>query len=155
MARLPRTWAATILGILASWFWHLSAVEGRLWALSVIWAFCQLVLTSTIEDHFGDMCVWDSMGHPWREFMTDLSFGVWVCIPFVWLVLLLPYVKWEIQVQFIKKNFSCEIMTKKMIFLDNVWQQYSSDSRRLVKMKLLKFQNPSSFCICSYRSLVW
>ena len=68
--------------------------------------------------------------------------------------ILIPFVKWEIQVQFIKKNFicgtmtknhfSCGIMTKKkscgiIIFLINVWQQYSLDSR-LVKMTFLKLK---------------
>ena len=52
--------------------------------------------------------------------MTYLSFGVWVCIPFVWLVLLLPYVKWEIQVQFIKKKSSREFKNKKEFF----WTMY-------------------------------
>ena len=147
---LPQFWALLPVG------WHLSAVEGRLWVLSVIWAFGQLALTSTAEDCFGNVCVWDSTGHPRREFMTDLSFGVWVCIPFVWLVLLLPYVKWEIQVQFIKKNFSCEIMTKNMIFLDNVWQQYSSDSREdCLRWNSWNSKKTSSFCICSCKNLVW
>ena len=36
-------------------------------------------------------------------FVTVLSSGVWVCIAFVWLVFLLPFVKWEIQVHFIRK----------------------------------------------------
>ena len=119
------------LGTFAHWFWPLSAVAGRWWALSVIWAFCQLVLTSAIEGRLGDGFVWNSTGRPRRELMTDLSFGMRACIPFRWLVLLLPYVKWEIQVQFIKKNVSCKIMTKEwfFFFLDNVWQQYSSGSR--------------------------
>ena len=106
---LPQFWALLPVG------WHLSAVEGRLWVLSVIWAFCQLALTSTAEDCFGNVCVWDSTGHPRREFMTDLSFGVWVCIPFIWLVSLFPYVKWEIQFQLIKKNFICGIMISEIM----------------------------------------
>ena len=40
-----------LFGHFASWFWHMSAVEDRLWAPSVIWAFCQLVLTS--DYHWG------------------------------------------------------------------------------------------------------
>ena len=75
--------------------------------------------------------------------MTYLSFGVWVCIPFVWLVLLLPYVKWEIQVQFIKKNLNCEFMTKKerwFSFGQCIAIVFFRLQRRLVKMKLLKLK---------------
>ena len=79
----------------ANWFWYFT----------------------TTEDHLclGSVCLKLCTSHPWRGFMTDRSFGVWVCIPFVWLVSLLPYVKWEIQVQFIKKNFSCGIMTSEIM----------------------------------------
>ena len=40
-----------LFGHFANWFWHLSTVEDCLWALSVIWAFCQLVLMSNY--HWG------------------------------------------------------------------------------------------------------
>ena len=121
-----------LLGILANWFWYLTAVEDSLWPPNVILVLCQLVLT--FNYHWGPFVLGLGLRtrHPQKGFMTDLSFGVWVCIPFVWLVLLLSYVEWEIQVQFNKKKFSCEFMTKKrkMIFsfLDNVWLQYSLDS---------------------------
>ena len=112
-----------LLGILANWFWYLTAVEDSLWPPNVILVLCQLVLT--FNYHWGLFVLGLGLRtrHPQKGFMTDLSFGVWVCIPFVWLVLLLSYVEWEIQVQFNKKNFSCEFMTKKrkMIFF---WTMY-------------------------------
>ena len=40
-----------LFGHLANWFWHLSTVEDCLWALSIIWALCQLVLMSSY--HWG------------------------------------------------------------------------------------------------------
>ena len=40
-----------------------------------------------------EVFVWDCTGHPGRGFMTDLSFDVWACTPYVRLVFLLPYVK--------------------------------------------------------------
>ena len=81
------------LGILATWFCHLSTVEHCLWAPSTILAFCQLVLMfDFIEDHlfWGSVCLGLHIGHLWRGFVTDLSFDVWVSTPFVWLLLLLP-----------------------------------------------------------------
>ena len=99
-------WALGLFGHFASWFRRVSDVEDRLWATSVIQAFCQLVLTSTIEDRlfWGKVCLRLHPGHPQRGFMTDQSSGVWVCV---------PVALWEIQLQFIRKNFSCKFMTKK------------------------------------------
>ena len=135
------------LDVFANWFWCLSAIEDHLWVWSAFGAylpigydiclplrticenwvsfehFCQLVLMP--DYHWGlfvsgRVFVWDSTSHPRRGFVTDL-FGVWMGIPFIWLVFLLPYVKWEIQVQVIKKNLAMESwLTKKTLFLDNV-----------------------------------
>ena len=91
--------------------WCLSAIEDHLWEWGASWAFlpigfdvCLPLSTvcehwvsfgyfanwlwhqATIEDH---LC-WASVhlglhtSNPQRGFMTDLSFGVWVCIPLVW-----------------------------------------------------------------------
>ena len=85
-------WVLVLFGHSASWFWRVSDVEDRLWATSVIWAFCQLVLTSTIEDRlfWGNVCLRLHTGHPQRGSRTDQSSGVCMYIPFVWLVFLLP-----------------------------------------------------------------
>ena len=94
------------------WVTELNWIE-----LSTIWAFCQLILMSvyhwrpfvsmkcslgilanwfscltTIEDHlfWGSVCLGLHISHLFRGLVADLSFHVWVCTPFVWLVLLLP-----------------------------------------------------------------
>lgn len=113
------------------------------WAQSAFGAFCQLVLTCvwfqglcvSTECHLGivptdsGMClllrtvrvgevfVSDSISVILSEDLWQLSYAVWVCTPFVWLVVLLPFVKWEIQVQFIRKILGIKLWLRtKMIF---------------------------------------
>ena len=51
-----------LFGHFASWFWHVSDTEDSLWAQSVIWAFCQLILT----------CIWHQ-----RQFVsTEYHLGI-------------------------------------------------------------------------------
>ena len=63
-------------------FWCVSDVEDRLWTLTGIWAF--MPIDSDIWLLLTNICLGHCTGHPQRGFMTDLSFGVWVCILFVW-----------------------------------------------------------------------
>ena len=62
-----------------SWFWWVSTIENCLWALNVIWAFCQLVLMgvycwlwaqSVIIGHFGQLVltyVWCGGPFLWKR----------------------------------------------------------------------------------------
>ena len=103
-----------LFGRLCRWFWRESDVEDHLWSL-LFWFCSWFWRASVIMIH---LC--------WEVFGDSVSVGricgssvFWcvICIPFLWLVLLLSFVKWEIQAQFITKNFSREPMTqKKMIF---------------------------------------
>ena len=96
------------------------------------WA-CEFSNITTREDCLcqGSVPLGLRTGHPRRGFVTDLLFSVWDCIPFGWLVFLLPYIKWQrIKVQLIKKNFSYKIVTKTktddsffFFLMNNVWQQ--------------------------------
>ena len=111
------------------------------------------------ECHLGILPVGSDVGYHWECFMLGrcLSGNLYqspserVCDwPVVWCMcvysicvsgIVLPYAKWEIQVQFIKKNFSHGIMTnKKETFF---WTIYSKVFFRflikLVKMKLSQF----------------
>ena len=38
-------WTCSVIWAFSYWFWPVSAVRDHLWALSVIWSYCQLVLT--------------------------------------------------------------------------------------------------------------
>ena len=105
------------LGILPIWFWCLSRTEDWL---------C-----------WGNFC----LGLGLVTLGEGLWFGVQVSSLPVCLVSLLFYVKWEVQVQFIEKKFYLWLKKKKDGFLTNIWQQYSLDWRKSIKMKLLKFQN--------------
>ena len=60
------------LGHFASWFWHVSDTEDSVWAQSVIWAFCQLVL----------MCIWRQGPSVSMEYYLDI-FANWsdMCLP--------------------------------------------------------------------------
>ena len=71
-----------LFGPYAKWFWYVSDVEDCLWTLIGIWAF--LPIDSDIWLLLTNICLGQCTGHPQRGFMTDLSFGVWVCIPLVW-----------------------------------------------------------------------
>ena len=159
-------------------WWCGSDTKDLLWALPAIWAFlptgsdiCLLCgLLVSIEWHLGisvnwvlisnyhwglfvlgNVCLGLCTSHPRRGSVTDLSFCVWVCIPLVWLLFLLPYVKWEIQVLFIKKNFSCKMTKEKerwLIFRQCMVTLFLRLWRRLVKIQL-KNTKTGSFCICS------
>ena len=101
----------------ASWFWCVIVVEDCSEHWLLFGHFCQLILMSvyhwrpfvsmkcslgilanwfscltTIEDHlfWGSVCLGLHISHLFRGLVADLSFHVWVCTPFVWLVLLLP-----------------------------------------------------------------
>ena len=79
------------------------------------WFWCVFI----IEDPFcwGRVYLGYHFRHPTSGFVAILSSGVWVCVPFVRLVFLFPFAKWEIQIQFIRKILSVEPMTKtKIIF---------------------------------------
>ena len=107
-----------LFGCFANWFWCVSAIEDPLWALRVFWVFCQLFL----------MCVWRQgplvlgsvflglcIGHAcWRVCDSSIFWYVGVCV-FVWLVFLLPFVKWEIQVHFMRKILAVILWLKKKI----------------------------------------
>ena len=77
-------------------------------SMKCYWGILPIVLTHV---WFGGPFVWEKYllgtllisGDPLRGCVIVLSSGVWVCVPFVWLALLLPFVKWEIQVQLIRK----------------------------------------------------
>ena len=82
-----------LLVILASWFWRMSDVEGH---------FCG-----------GGVCLGLNIGYSLGRFVMVLSSGVCTCIPFVWSVSLLSFVKWEVQVQFIRKALAMKLQLKK------------------------------------------
>ena len=135
-------WALVLFGhscqlvLMCAWCWELFGTWGA------IWAFCQLVLTYvccwgpfvSTECHLGILPIGSDIWLPLRTICFGTPQSVcsglctghlqrslwWICclvceciFHLCWLVFLLPYTKWEIQVQFIKKNFSCEFMTKK------------------------------------------
>ena len=144
----------------ANWFLRVSDVEDYLWTLllvhscqlvltsiylwgplvstmtltlvSVIWAFCQLVLTSatTGDASVGEVFVCESVSVSLGEGLWQTCCLVHVCVYSICVSgILLPYAKWEIQVQFIKKNFSHGIMTnKKETFFEQYIAKYSLDS---------------------------
>ena len=73
---------------------------------------------------FVEMFVPDSVtGYSLSRFATVLSSVAWMHIPFMQLVSLLSFVKWAIQVQFIRKKNSIRLQLKqnKDEFLNNVW----------------------------------
>ena len=103
-----------LFGHLSSWFWCVSDIEDHLWALSVI-SFCQLVLECVCHHRSSALskCLGFHVWNPLVGLVTVLSSGVWVYISFVWLVSLLPFVKWETQVsvQFSSVAQSCSVQS--------------------------------------------
>ena len=86
----------------------------------------QSVLMSDYEDclFWGSVCLRLLTGHPRRGFMTDLSTGVWLCIPSVWLVFLLPYVKWKFRFDSLRKFLAGKLWLKKDDFF--FWTMYGN-----------------------------
>jgi len=87
-----------------NWFWFLSMLEAICEQWVVTWAFCQLVLTRIY--HWGllmlEKCL---LGTPyWSSSQLIWDSSVFWCVN-VCNCFLLPFVNWEIQVQFIKKKF--------------------------------------------------
>ena len=127
----------------------MSAVEDRLWAL--FGYSCQLVLTS--EHHWGPFilgkCLFGTLYWSPSERVYDGSVIWCVSVYFICVIgILVAYVKWEIQLQFIKKNFSCEFMTKKgrWFFLGGIVYSYSIlQTPEKVKMKVLKLKKKGFF----------
>ena len=78
---------------LASWCWCVSDVEGH---------FCG-----------GGVYLGLNIVYSLGRFVMVLSSGVWTCIPFVWSVSLLSFVKWQVQVQFIRKALAMKLQLKK------------------------------------------
>lgn len=92
-------------GSFSNWFWCVSDVEDSLWAQGAIWAFCLLVLTCV---YCWGPCVLGSVplglcwSSSWR--ICDSTVFWYVCIPFAWLVLLLPFVRCDQQYSDTKEN---------------------------------------------------
>ena len=120
-----------------NWFWHLSTIEDRWWAPwhsrwwvsfghFANWFWCQLPLGML---HVGE--VFGNLYQSPSERVCDWPVVWCVCVYSICVSgILLPYAKWEIQVQFIKKNFSHGIMTnkKRNFFFGQYIAKYSLDS---------------------------
>ena len=113
-----------------NWFWHLSTIEDRWWApwhklVSVIGAFCQLVLTSATTGNascWGGVCLGICTSLPRRGFVTDLLFGACVCIPFVSVALCCLMQNGKFRFNSLRKILAMEswLTKKKHFFLDNI-----------------------------------
>ena len=119
-------------GCFASWFLRVSDVKAHLcWKVFV----CDSVLVILVEG-----------------FVTVLSSGVCVCVCAICVTgILVAFVKWEIQVHFIRKTLATILWLKKKKdnFLANIQQQYFLDSRKKWwRWNSWNFKT-GSFCICS------
>ena len=126
------------------YYWGPLVSTMTLMLVSVIWAFCQLVLTSATTGNascWGGVCLGICTRLPRRGFVTDLLFGACVCIPFVSVALCCLMQNGKFRFNSLRKILAMESwLTKKKLFFWTIYSKvFFRFLRKLVKMKLLQF----------------